>query len=565
MSGFVVTYRPSSEPPSSDNSAAASRLDVDIDISGAGVERLTTNRNHIALIDGYALGVSSQRLVAALESHDDEFLSGVHGNYCVLVIRPDGNMQGYCDRFGAKTLYWQVTQQHGIKISSRWPSMPVFERQWDDLGLAEMLRYRCMSGQNTLITGVSKLPNWQRVSIARNGEISVHKTAQQPEWPTNIPAVPFGEKLDETRSALTNVLGEVAQSYDNAAIFLSGGVDSSLLAALSKSCFKKCLLVSAEFPGENNPELDTARSFAKTLQLEHLIVEIDQSRLEQDLRYLTAAKGGQINFHSLAIHQMVKAIPTDYQVLIHGESADTLFGSGDFKQTEMYLRWKQYANFLPAFGWEWISRLPIHRVKKLCRLMQASKLDVTLQKLQIQYDPQSKEIIRNLYNARLDDLYAHQAVVTFWSTSDAELRGMLQDLTLACLSANHFREADLSATQFGKHVLIPYLAKPVVNAAKGLTRGQYFGTDSVKPILRELACEHFERESIYKKKRGFEVPVFSWLNGPLANLVKGVREERYLFDGRLLSGLDVEPHYSLFWTLICWQMVNDHITNKSGA
>ena len=560
MSGFVVTYHPSSDPPSSDNSAASDRPDLGIEISHAGVECITTDQNHTALIDGYGIGISSERLVAALESQDDAFLSRLHGNYCVLIIHQSGDMLGFCDRFGAKTLFWQCTQSHGIVISSRWGSMPVLDRQWDDLGLAETLRYRWMSGQQTLVAGISKLPHWRRVLFARNGEISVHDTDQQPHWPTNFRAVSFADKLDETRSALTDALSDIAQSYDRAAIFLSGGVDSSLLAALSRSCFKQCLLVTPVFAGESNHELAAAKSIAETLQLEHLLVDFNPARLEKNLRELIYAKGGQINFHSLAVHQMIEAIPNEYQVLIYGEAADALFGSSKFKRAETYLRWKRYSDLLPTFVSEWMSKLPIKRVKALCRLIQASDLDVTLRHLQIPYDSASMAIIHSLYNVQLNEIYAHQAIVRYLSKRDSPLRALLQDLNFKSDSANHFREAGLSATRFGKHIFLPFMAEPVVNAAKTLTREQYFGGDDVKPILRELACEYFERELIYRKKHGFAVPFQSWLKGPLAHLVEAARQERNLFDGRLLSDLDVENHYSLLWTLINWQLVNDQIT-----
>ena len=107
---------------------------------------------------------------------------------------------------------------------------------------------------------------------------------------------------------------------------------------------------------------------------------------------------------------------------------------------------------------------------------------------------------------------------------------MLQDVTVKCECSNHFRETGLSATRFGKQIISPFMAKPVINAAKTLTRNQYFGKDFVKPILRELACEHFERKMIYAKKHGFEVPIVPWLKGPLAHLVDAARQENDLFD-----------------------------------
>jgi len=533
-----------------------------IEISDSGVERITTDRNHIALIDGYAIGVSSRRLVAALESRDDAVLSRLHGNYCVLIIRPNGDMRGFCDRFGAKSLYWQTSQRHGIIIASRWHCMPVFKRDWDRLGLAETLRYRRTSGHRTMVAGISKLSNWHRVSFTRNGEVITCDTAQQPQWPTKFQAVSFGEKLDETRRALTGALGEVAQTYDKAAIFLSGGVDSSLLAALCRPCFKECLLVTPVFRGYFNPELESARSFSEALQMEHLLVDIDPEKLETDLRELTRDKGGQIHFHSLAMHQMIAAIPEEFEILIHGEMADTLFGSGDHRRTESLLRWKPIAELLPTVGWEWISKLPIERVKELCRLMQSSTLDIALQEFQIQYDALSKEIICDLYNVQLDELHASKAACRHLSERNHSLRELSIDINLKDYAASEIRDIDVSATRFGKKVFMPFLADPVVNAAKTLTREQCFRNGYLKPVLRELACEHYERKLIFAKKLGFEVPIVSWLKGPLRHLVAAARQERQLYDGKLLSDLDVEDHHSLFWTLISWQLVNDQMTDK---
>ena len=55
------------------------------------------------------------------------------------------------------------------------------------------------------------------------------------------------------------------------------------------------------------------------------------------------------------------------------------------------------------------------------------------------------------------------------------------------------------------------------------------------------------------------MPFVSWLKGPLEHLVGAARQERHLFDGNLLDDLDVEKHYSLFWTLINLQLVNDQL------
>jgi asparagine synthetase B (glutamine-hydrolysing) len=536
--------------------------DLQVSCSGDGVWRLTTDRNSIALIDGCAIGISTERLVAALESHDDAFLSRIHGNYCALIITPTGEMQGFCDRFGARSLYWQSTQPHQIVISSRQEILPISAHSWDELGLAEMLRYRWISKQQTLVSGVSKLPHWNRVTFSTTGEITFRETSQRPRWPAEVPEASFAQRLIETRTALTDSLREVAISHDRAAIFLSGGVDSSLLAALSKPHFRHCLLVTPVFDSGDNPELEAAKSFAKTLQLEHLLVEFDPRKLESDLRHLVSAKGGQIHFHALAIHQMMAAIPTEYQLCIYGEGADGLLGSGLFKSIERHLRIKRITGWMPRIGSTWLSRLPVRRFQRLGRLLNKPKIDVILESFHIQYDSKSASIIDNLITADVADLFEHRSVRSFQSRGGGELRRLLQDLYLKCEAASHFKETGISATCFGKQVFAPFLSEPMLNVAQSLSREQYYGGKYTKPILRELAREHFAREMIFTKKYGFDVPYIAWLEGPLAHLVEEARAERHLYDGNLLADLELKTHFSLYWSLICWQLINERLASN---
>ena len=486
----------------------------------------------------------------------------MHGNYCALIIHSDGNLWGFCDRFGAKTLYWQTTQDKETIIASRWNEMPVFKVEWDDLGVAETLRYRWMSQLQTMVAGIYKLPLWHRVQFSNSGEISIRDTAQNYDWTKSSPAKPFSAKLDETRSALNDSIADISRSYDKAAVPLSGGVDSSLVAALSKAYFEECLLVTPVFDGDKNPELPAAKAAAKSLNLEHLLVQIDPDRLERDLRECVGAKGGQVLFHSLVMHQIMDAIPEEFRLIVFGEAADILFGTDPFKRTETLLYLKRFTDLLPDFVMNGMSRLPIRRVRNASEILRRSDIDATLEYFQIQYDPASMAIIRGLCKSELKDLYGHLAVTRRRSRREIPLRGFLQDINFRTSAVNHYRDIDVSATRYDKHVFKPFLSEPVIDAAKALTKDQYYGKKQAKPILRELACEHFDRDLINRKKQGFLVPFVDWLEGPLAHLVEATKRERDLFDGRLLEDFDVAKSFSLYWTLINWQLLNQKIAAK---
>jgi asparagine synthetase B (glutamine-hydrolysing) len=188
--------------------------------------------------------------------------------------------------------------------------MPMPGSSWDPAGRAESIYHRYLAGTSTIVQGVSRLPHGFRLGLAP-GSRRVSLTPLPPRHQQPIVARPaqYREIVEATCSALTQAVADASEHYDNVAIFLSGGVDSSLLAALARLYFKRCLLVTPVFPGHDNPELDTAKAFASILKVEHLLVPIDETRLEHDLRQLTWQKGSQITFQLLAVQQMLAAIP----------------------------------------------------------------------------------------------------------------------------------------------------------------------------------------------------------------------------------------------------------------
>ena len=363
--------------------------------------------------------------------------------------------------------------------------MPVTDYQWDDVGLGETLRYRCMSGQHTQVAGISKLPHMHRVLFTDSGKIKVQAVAQR-QPPTQFPASSFKAKLGETRSALTATLKSAACSYDNAAIPLSGGVDSALLAALAKSCFKRCLAVTPVFPGESNPELEIAKTLARSMGMEHMLVYIDDTRIEENLRDLIRSKGGQVNFHSIAMRQIMDAIPKEFELVICGDAADTLFGYGGFKRIEKHLRWKRHVDVLPDAVLKWLSITMSRRGKTILWLKKATLLDVALRVLEIQYDSTSIQFVRGLFDDQLNTLGSHQAVLDYFRNprQDVNVREMLRDIYMKTLAADHIQQVECTAAGYGKRVYMPFLSKAVMDSAKALTRKQYYGDDYVKPILR---------------------------------------------------------------------------------
>ena len=559
MAGFTVscdyTAIPQGQRPSC-RSDPGSRISI---AAGPEVHRIATRSGSDVLIDGYALGVEPDQLANAIAAEDDALLSRLHGHFSALVIEENGELSGICDRFGARSLYWREDGSRYV-VCSRWESMPLGGLSWEPTGMAESVHYRYLGGTSTVVRGVSRLPHGFRWRLSpgqrRPAVTSLPPRHQQPVF---IRPLPFERVVEDTCSALSGAIAEASVHYDNVAIFLSGGVDSSLLAALSKLYFKRCLLVTPVFPGHDNPELDAAKAFAGILKLEHLLVPVDETRLEQDLRKLTWQKGSQPTFQLLAIQQMMAALPAEYRLIMTGEVADTLFGSRLFKRTEAHLRLKRQADRLPRLAADWLSSFPNGRVRRFAKLRNVSAVDIAIQHNRVPYSDDSLPMIRDLCSsASPEELFLHKRNRDrVPDPSDhLQVRRTFRENGLSATSANHFYECELAALNAGKHLFAPFMDHRVVQVANVLTREQFYGKDFLKPVLRELACEFYPRNLVYAKKWGFEVPYFAWLDGPLKTLVASARDERQLFDGRRLQALDVAAHYPAYWTLVTLKLLH---------
>ncbi|MFT5850667.1 MAG: asparagine synthase (glutamine-hydrolyzing) [Colwellia sp.] len=502
----------------------------------------------ILLVDGYFFPSSLNELKETITLQNFHELIHEKGHFCGVLITNSG-MTFFNDVFGAKTIYWQQ-QGNKLLISSRAQLMPVYDLVIDPLAKFEILLYRFTTSSNTLLSAISKLKPKHTVQIT--GE----KIQQQQQyWVLPKPkysAVPLTEKIKKTKIALQNNLKVASKQYNKVAIFLSGGVDSSLLAALSKDIFEECCLITPVFKDEENPELATAKEFAKILGMKHYLVEISNESLLNDLQQLIKLNREPLrHYSSLAMTAMMREIPQDYQAVIYGEAADTLFGSNGIKRLETHLRWKKQCSYIPKSILSLGEKFLPGRVKVFKYLKSTSLQTLFLNLFRIHYTSTEQEIIDKLQD---NNCYTVDSWSSIKNSSLSDIRYQAQNLFIDCDMPIHFKEAELIAGLYDKHFISPFFDADVIEISSTLSNDDFYGSDYVKPVLRELASEYFPRELIYQKKRGFPVPFISWLNNPLQALVIEAVAEEFLFSKEQIGKLTVEHNYESYWLLINWHL-----------
>lgn len=142
----------------------------------------------------------------------------------------------------------------------------------------------------------------------------------------------------------------VAKMYEGMPLALSGGIDSSLLAALIKPKF----VISVELPGdEKYNEIQYSKKVADHLGLKHIIVKLDESKFDEDVAIAVKAIGRPIpHFNIFPLFQMYKKLAEmgETQLILGDGPDETMCGyARDLIINYLYkvYEFEAFANYKP--------------------------------------------------------------------------------------------------------------------------------------------------------------------------------------------------------------------------
>lgn len=513
------------------------------------------DKKQLLILDGYLINITLNELFKYISNKQFDKLTTIDGHFCGVYI-DEHQKVGFNDRYGGNTLYWRTDLP--FTIASQLVSLPITKAQFNEKALCDNLTYRWNLSEQTLIENVHQLKVRHYIDFTEVSQQHQYWELPAPKY-TNTP---LEQKIADTKQALIVSLEKAAKKYTKVAVFLSGGVDSSILAALSKEVFEHCVLITPVFKGEENPELDTALAFTKKLNLEHILVEIDVEQLQPDLLLLTKLKRAPLrHYSSLAMMAMMKAVPKECQAVIYGEAADTLFGTNTVKRFTTYVGWKRKTAWFPSIFIRCFKSVITHKVKLLLSLKSKSYFELVEALTSIKYSSNELKLIETFNYKKAPPIdYSYIKYM-----DKPSLRYFAQENIISSDIAMHFQEAELIARLYDKAIISPFFDPEILALSASITDQNFYGETFAKPILRELACQYFPRELIYQRKYGFPVPYIAWLKSPLKSMISKAYQETELFDGKILKSLNIEECYETYWMAINLMLVRDHLSSELSS
>ncbi|MGZ8692215.1 MAG: asparagine synthase (glutamine-hydrolyzing) [Gaiellaceae bacterium] len=453
-------------------------------------------------------------LLHLYEEHGDGFAERLRGMFAIALW--DGRRRRLVlarDRFGIKPLYYRAAEGE-LAFASELRALPRGEIDLD--ALEAFLAFNSIPAPLTIFRKIRKLPPGHLLSWEA-GRIDVRRFAR----PAPIEEVREDEEaelVEELRSRLRDSVRAHLVSDVPVGVLLSGGVDSSFLAALAAEESSGPLRTfSIGFEERSFDELAGARLVAERYGTQHreLVLRPDAALLLPALA--DAFDEPFADSSALPTYLVSQLAASDVKVALSGEGGDELFGG-----------YYTYAADLLAARVGGLARLAGPLVERLPTSTSRASFDYKAKRFvraahlpPLERHHGWKEIFSPDLRAELTGRRSPFDPVDilrdrYCETEGADELARLQDVDLGIYLVDDLLvKTDRASMAHSLEARVPYLDTVVTNLALALpTRHKIRGL-SKKVLLRKAAAPLLPREIVHGKKRGFSIPAATWLRGEL--------------------------------------------------
>ncbi|CAM4011508.1 asparagine synthase (glutamine-hydrolyzing) [Bordetella tumulicola] len=433
------------------------------------------------------------------------------------------------DRMGEKPLYYGYTGASLVFASELKGLMPIpgFGRELNRSALASLMRHNYIPSPQSIYEGIYKLPpgTWLEISEAdmRARRVPPHhaywsalQMADQ-GLQTRSSFASDEQATDELEAILSKAVGGQMLSDVSLGAFLSGGIDSSTIVALMQAQSSQPVRTFAiGFHEKKYNEAEHAKAVAQHLGTDHteLYVTADDALAVvptlADMYDEPFADSSQIPT-SLVTHMARQHVT----VALSGDGGDELFGG-----YSRYLRVRDW--------WAKCGRIPGPARHALGAMMTASgalpgrgawRGKVSKLGEMLRADTQG-EFYRTFVSYWADPGQIVKGGVEPPSLFEQSMGGSLFDVmmkldTVTYMPDDILVKVDRAAMAVSLETRVPLLDHRVYEFAWRLPFEYKVRGNTGKWLLRQVLHRHVPQSLVDRPKRGFAVPLASWLRGPL--------------------------------------------------
>jgi len=464
-------------------------------------------------------------LLAGLLAEGEQFLKKMKGMWAfVFWDKKEKDLLVSRDRFGKKPLFFANYQNELIVASE----ISALKRMLNDNCLTEDLD----STADYLRTGVC-LPGhtfFREVGEILPGHFARWKPGldlvQNNYWQLQV--TPFLGNAQEARSELQGLLKRAVSSRTVADVevgaFLSGGIDSSLLASILVNDLHTDLKTfTIGFSDSRYDESQYAARVAKWIGTDHHVDHIDVLDVAKLESLVTENVAQPFADPSLLPTALVSEVAARHvKVAISGDGADEVFSGYQRYQAMLMFRWYlSVPKSMRAIVSKCISYLPSSSAHHSRSVLKKAQLFVELADRR-QETPEfgpPQLASRSFLSKLAPDLTGHGHAlppIPSLLNEDDVYRMMLNDMSIY-LPQDILVKVDRASMSNSLEVRSPFLDHEIVEFAFSLPRNWHRSGMLGKKMLRSAFSNYLPKDVWRRKKQGFSIPISEWFLGSLGD------------------------------------------------
>ncbi|WP_272514269.1 asparagine synthase (glutamine-hydrolyzing) [Bacillus cereus] len=502
-------------------------------------------------------------IVALYAQVKEECVNYLRGMYTFVIWdRQEKKLFGARDHFGIKPLY--IAQQNDITFfaSEKKSILHVMQDKGvNPTALQHYFTYQYGPEPETLTNDINKIEPGHYFIKEIGKEIEVYRY-----WKPYFNA--SDNKKEEHIRAIRDVLYDSVKVHMRSDVpvgaFLSGGIDSSIIASIAKEINPNLLTFSVGFEHRGFSEIDVAKETAEKLGVKNYSVLVTpQEFMNEFPKIMWHMDDPLADPAAVPLYFVAKEARKHVTVVLSGEGSDELFGGYNIYREPNSLKMFSY---IPTSGKTVLKALsgalkegfkgksflergctPIEERyygnAKIFREEEKIKLIKSYNE-SVNY----KDVTKPLYNEikDYDDVSKMQYIDMYtWLRGDILLK------------------ADKMSTAHSLELRVPFLDKEVFDVASKIPTELKIANRTTKAILREAVRGIVPDHVLDRKKLGFPVPIRHWLKDEMydwaLNIIKESKTE-HLIDKKYVLNLleahrtDKGDHSRKIWTVLTFMV-----------
>lgn len=414
-------------------------------------------------------------ILKAYEAWGGEMANHIYGMFAFAILDEQKD-EIFCmrDQFGTKPFFYYVTEDGRLLCSGSIRKImedSAFKKELNVDMLQLYMTFTYVPGEDTFFKGVKKLLPGRFLTF-KNGQVSINRYFRPQFHPDNSKSLE--EWADEIHTTLLEVMKEVKEDSEVAHSFLSGGVDSSYVLAVSDAPVTHSC-------GYDEERFDESVLAEKTAEILHRTPKKCNITPEQyfDIVPYVMKNMEQPLGDASAIAFTLGCLDTakETKLCYSGEGADEFFGGYN-----MYRNAERYGDNLPTFYVGNTNIMKEEEKKVLLKSYNENVLPIDI----------AKDIYKE--NEGLDPLSKMSDVdIQIWLEGDIYLN------------------VDKMSTAAGLEIRMPLTDLRIFDIASRMPSCYKVNEEQNKVALRTAAAKVIPEDIAFRKKLGFVVPIRIWL------------------------------------------------------